>query len=110
MFANHKDVSNILRVGTKRETISIQTVLRNKRIPMIKGFKPRTKRALIKETHFVAKHKSMILIMFFFYVNNIQAVLETMNFYEYQRPTTQDRAMNYQKTRCLERSTNALAQ
>ena len=78
MFANHNYVSNILRVETKRETMSIQAVLGNKRISMIiKGFTPRTKREEIKEKHSVAKHKSMIPIMFLD-VNGVQAVLETV--------------------------------
>ena len=58
MFANHKHVSNILRVEAKRETISIQAELGNKTNSIIiKGFKPRTKRELIKETFFCKTQK-----------------------------------------------------
>ena len=66
MFAKHKDVSNISRVEAKRETISIQAVLKNMVSMILKGLKPRTKRYIIKTTRCFWKDHEHIIPRFVF--------------------------------------------
>ena len=114
MFANHKDVSNIWHVEAKRETNATQAVLGNMNFDDCQRPKPqdqtinyRTKtRCFWKNSEhilprfvfeIVANHKDMSNILRVEAKREtiaIQDVLENMNFDDYQRPETQDRAIN----------------
>ena len=116
MMANHKNVSNMLRAEADRETMSIQAMLENMNLMIIKGLQPKINRYIIKihvvfETatstlsqdlffEILANHKEVSKILRVETKRetiSIQAMMKHMNSDDVQRPETQDQTINYQK-------------